>query len=709
MADFTLSVPDSVLGVQPAASDVAPQAQEPEFETINVGHASFEIQKGASPEARQAAIKNFMQTPEFYAGIDKKTGAPWDVRKAVGSSLKPEDRLATLRKFYPDATAYEDDNFLFTDPKSGRVTLYNPKGLDWGDVPSVFRETAIGVGSSLGAVAGGVSSLATGPAAPLTAPQMSAVGAGLGAATAATVYDYLSQKFGGTVRSEGIIQRTGELVTEAAGAAAGQAIGEVAVPAIMSSARQMLGGGTSKAAAIYNKMQEFGITPTAGAVTGGKGAGRIEGALDQAAASATVMRDQIEEVMGQAQKAAEDLAAKVGRPMTQQGVGVRMQEAAQNAVERFAQQQKVLEDGLATKIGEDAPFAIDNIVGLRDELMQFGGNVPRFFKTAYGDVMEKLNMLIADAGQSGGAIPYSTFRQIRSYFGEKMSDMGEGVNRTLYKRMYAAMSEDLVAGAEARGAKDMFDETVGFTKAFKQEYSDFLNKVIDYEAPEKGYRFLMNSARDGGTYFLKLKDQFTKDEWKDVSATIIQKLGMKNFGNEADDAFSISTFLTNYEKNLSKEAKDALFDGLADGKALRPELDGLVDVFKEMQKSARMRNFSNTAGAAHTLGIMSSLGGDVTKLLLGSAAIGGYSPGMAAAGAAGTLVGGIIAPRYASKLITNPGFVRWLAEAPTVKTGAEVGAHIGRLGAVYEANPEIRDAINALVYNMRQPEQGTPQ
>jgi len=686
--------------------DVQQDERAPDFEVINVGANQISIQAGASQEARQKAIQHYMSTPEFYSSIDRKTGSNYDVRNAVGSALKPEDKLNTLRQFYPDAQHFDDDNFVYTDPESGRIKLHNPKGLDIGDVFGFARELSIAAGSTLGAIAGGTvgaaAGLPAGPAAIATGAGGAAAGAGWGAAATAGVYDFLAEQFGSTVRTENVLERTAGLATEGLGAAAGQRIGEIVIPKAISGAKKVLGGGTAKAQAIYEMLTARGITPTAGAVTGGRGTGRIETALDQAAASSTTMRNQIESVVSESEQAVKALAAKVGKARSQQGAGQAIQSAAYRSIEKFKVEQRALEDKLSKEIGEDAMFSIDELRNFYSELQGFAGEMPGFSKQAYGSIMGTLDTLLSDAAENGGRVPYSAFRQIRTFFGEKMSDMTEGVNRGIYKRLYAAMSDDLRAGAELRGLGGMFDETIAFTRNFKTEYSDLLEKMTDLDAPEKGYRFLLNSRRDGGTFFKKLKDQFTSDEWGDVSATIIQKMGYKNFGNEADDAFSVNTFLTNYQ-SIADEAKAALFTDIPNGKAISQSLDELVTVFGEMAKSQRLGNFSNTAGAAHTLQLMDALGGDLTKIVLGATAIGGH-PGIAAAGLAATVMGKVVTPLAASKLITNPAFVRWLAEGPAVKTGAQAGQHMGRLLAVYKANPEIRDALDEFFDKMNSTE-----
>ncbi len=57
--------------------------------------------------------------------INKTTGAPVGVRAAVGAATTGEDKLTTIRKFFPDAQQYDKDNFIYTDPKTKRPTLMN--------------------------------------------------------------------------------------------------------------------------------------------------------------------------------------------------------------------------------------------------------------------------------------------------------------------------------------------------------------------------------------------------------------------------------------------------------------------------------------------------------------------------------------------------------------------------------------------------------
>tara|TARA_R110000782_G_scaffold42976_3_gene97291 strand:- start:468 stop:2693 length:2226 start_codon:yes stop_codon:yes gene_type:complete len=725
MADFTVSVPDEVIGVQPppkvdpqqiaetipvvepevpvqTSAQVIPEAitpevvSEPIYKTIQVGHGSFEIDSAATPEDIDAARLDYINNDiDFYKGMDRTTGASWSVTKAVGDALNSEDKLATLRKFYSDAMPFGEDNFIFTNTDTDKVTLYNVPGFTLKDVARYAREGSIAVGSTLAGIAGAGSGLLTGPGAPVAVPVAATAAAVWGGAQTASLYDFLAETFGETVRSESLMARTGENLMQGLYAGAGESIGRVAVPSAITAVRKGLGGGTTKSKIIYETLVKNNIRPTSGSVTEGRGVGVIEKALDQAAASATRMRNQINEVIDGSQAAAEKLASKIGKPRSQQGTGQRLQVAAQDAIARFSQQQAKLETELSAKIGDDTLFSIDSIRGFHNELVSMGESMPRFAKRAFGDVKLLLDDLIFDASQNGGRIPYSEFRKVRSFFGEKMADMGEGANRSMYKRMYAHMTDDLKFGADSLGYGKMFDDAVGFTRGFKQEYDDFLNKIIDYDAPEMGYRFLMNSRKDGGTFFAKLQEQFTKEEWKDVSATIIQKMGYKNFGNEADEAFSVATFLTNW-KSTSKEAQATLFREMKNGKSLQTELNGLIEGFEAIAANARLAGHSNTGAVTHSLNLMNALGGDFTKIILGVLAVSGNVP--AAVGTfAATFVGGVVTPNVAARLITKPVFVKWLAQSASVQTGKQSGEHIGRLFAISQANPEIAADIDEYI------------
>lgn len=87
--------------------------------------------------------------------IDRETGASYGARFAIGSASDPKDKLARARAYLGDSVQMEKDgNISFMNPDTGKRTLVNPEGLDFGDIFGVGREIA-GFGTAIpGAIAG---------------------------------------------------------------------------------------------------------------------------------------------------------------------------------------------------------------------------------------------------------------------------------------------------------------------------------------------------------------------------------------------------------------------------------------------------------------------------------------------------------------------------------------------------------------------------
>jgi hypothetical protein len=211
-----------------------------------------------------------------------------------------------------------------------------------------------------------------------------------------------------------------------------------------------------------------------------------------------------------------------------------------------------------------------------------------------------------------------------------------------------------------------------------------LQEIADLGADEQVWQYAMGEAAKGGSRLLRLRQNFQPDEWRTVAATVFDRLaqaspgarGAAELGGEAHD-FSVSAFMTNWNK-LSSEAKDALFGGPG-MKEAREAIDQLVRVANRVKDVERMSNPSGTARGMLT-------GGSIA--LAGERALSGDI-----GGAAGVLASTTALPYVTAKMMTNPTFVRWLAGAETFGKGASRDAMIGRLAAVAEANPEIRDEV----------------
>lgn len=89
---------------------------------------------------------------------------PFSVRAAVAAAEKPEDKLRTLRQFYPDAMPTPDGDFKFYDPELKKPMTLNDPGLSMGDIVNALPSIGEGAGATAGFVGGGaLGGLATTP------------------------------------------------------------------------------------------------------------------------------------------------------------------------------------------------------------------------------------------------------------------------------------------------------------------------------------------------------------------------------------------------------------------------------------------------------------------------------------------------------------------------------------------------------------------
>lgn len=631
---------------------------------------------------------------EFAANVDKKRGAPAEVRAMVGSA-PPQDRLANIQRYYPGAQPFGDDNFVFTDPESKQPTLYNPSGLDFGDVASVAREGTQAVGAGLGATFGGLGGFVvgtpTGPGALLTGAGGAAAGAGLGNAAGGALFDAAFNWIAGRVDTRGSGERMLGTVLDVAAGAVGQRAGD----ALSAGVKSAVAGSVPEAQRLIAAFNRLGITPPAAAVSGSKATQTVAKGLESSPFSADVMQKQAELVVGQTKAAVDVIVSQIGQAQTKQGAGGTIKSAAVAAAERFGFRQEQLYDDAFNLIGADTPVAVNAVTALRAELRADLARAPQSLGRVLEPAIRELDALVDDA--AGVGIPFDALRQVRTAVGKDLAapmlSGSTGAQNETMKRIYGALTEDLSAAARTAGpdAAQALATADRYTRMFMSTSAKTLDKIAKFDADERAFDFAMSAARDGGTGLARLRRNFQPEEWDTVAASVLNRLGMARPGAQdaTGEAFSVNTFLTNWNR-LAPEAKQALFGGkrYAD---LAPALDDLVQVVSSLKDVEKLTNTSNTGRAMVTLMTLGTLGSSVGAAMTGS--VSGAGTGAA------TLVGTALTSRAAAKLITSPAFVKWLATPPDATTG--VAAHIGRLVAVAEVAPEIKEEIYQYMQALR--------
>ncbi len=646
--------------------------------------------------------------------VDETRGAPASVRAAVGAAQTPQDRLATLRQFLPDAQPFRGDNFVFTDPETGRPTLYNPPGLDLGDLASIGPELGEVAGGAVGAALATPAALAAAPATGGVSLATIPLAVGLGAGAGREAVTLSAANLGRTIDTRGLPRRLGDAAVTVAGNAIGQRVGDVLAQGVGSVfgpvLRRPFTGTTTRQ--LQADFENLGVRPLAGALTGNRAVGILEQGLANIPGSASTIQRAATEAVEQLGAANERLAVRYANDgldaiLTSEGMGEAIQASLQRASQRFTNRQTALYDGVYAQIPGDGLAGVSAIDALKAELQQSLARAPESLRNQLGPALRELKQLTTDAAGAGG-IPFGALREVRTALGKRIGDpvlVGENsAQRQYLQRVYAALTEDMnrhAAAVSPQAIRDLM-RADRYTRRMINERFPIINKVLDAGTPEQVFRMVFGGPTSpgqaiqlGGSAVRQVRRNMPDEEWDVVAGSFLRRMGLARPGGQADVAidesaqvFSPAVFITRWNQ-LSPEARLGIFGGTRYSELI-PELNALVRATNAVQQAERL---ANTSGTTRTLLVGGTLGIMGERLLRGDLA------GAATAGG-----GTIVAPWISAKLITNPGFVRWLTgTVQSVNAGTPtLTGRITRLIAVAEANPEIREEVGQYIDALRE-------
>lgn len=625
---------------------------------------------GAMPSSINYGNDRVVQPGAGGFDIDTR-GAPGKVRATVGGA--PEaDRLATLRLYYPDARPFGQDNFIFTDPQTNRPTLYNPRGLDIGDLYSIRPEAAEAIGGVLGGAL----------AAPFALRGKSAsIGIPAAAATGATIGRELENLYATNVEGRVDTRSPERQAVDAATTFGVNAAGGYLLPVAAEGMKRLLGGGGKAAVDRLAAFDRQGVEPRAGAVSG---SGVVQSA-EAAAGSfggAGVMKDAYSKTIDEVTAAARKAASNTGTILEGEGLANTLRRGSQQAGERFRDRQETLYNNVYQFFGKNTPTKVDNTLAfLQQETAAFAG-APEMQKKLGSAAMDYQRALLSDAGGYGGTIPFEVVRKLRTEIGtlaDKPVLVGDE-GRAFLKKMYESLSRDLEDGiaSASPGAKKQWEIANRYTRVHMQQQLDFVEKMATQELDKKILSMLQNDlGKDGGQLLRKIRYNLTPEQFDDVVASVVARTGI----DTKTGAFSPARFTTEWGK-MSPEAKSAMFGGQRYNE-LRQSLDDIAKISGSLEDSAKMLNRSNT-GRTVMWGTLMGMGG------------GGFGGGFeGAAMAAGASAVGFGTSYSAALLLANPSFAKWLATGMKIGgSQAAVSAHLGRLSSVAAIEPQLKDVIN---------------
>ena len=638
--------------------------------------------------------------------INKTTGAPVGVRAAVGAATTGEDKLTTIRKFFPDAQQYDKDNFIYTDPKTKRPTLMNENNPVFFGIPLPTMGDIAGAGPEIAEFAG--AGLGAGLMAPFT-PAAMVGGAGAGGALFKKIYEMGMQYGGPTAETRsGMEQAAGvskDITVNALGQRFGQLV-ETGLPKLLTPIQEKIAGirqGIPQAAA------RLGIPLPAGVATQSPAIQRLEAGLLQTPGGAQVigpMYDEMGNVMGtRATEIAEQLSRASKGPGVTPGVifkekggfGKFVQETADVAGKRFAERREQLDDIVESSVGSQNRFPATNTAQLVAQLKAEIATSPKTLGPILQPVIDRAMRVVADAQSGFGGVPFAALRKERTSIGKDLDrpDISGLSDTSNLARLYDALRKDVISAADQSGdiasrAIRLHDRYVRFNRTVNLPA---LQKIADQNLDVNAVNYAMAGTKDGMGRLQVLVRNFRPEERDTLAASVWQQLGNAKAGvREGAEVgvdsyqFSPSTFLTNWN-NLSDSAKLVLFSGER-YRNIIPAMNDMVKLATGVRETGKMVNTSNTAGAQM-----------VTSALLGGGGlVGGGITGDATSallGGAAALSGLVLTSNTAARLLESPRFIRWVSDTSraVVNNPNSLSAQIGKLLAIGQAEPGMKDAI----------------
>ena len=628
--------------------------------------------------------------------IDTQSGAPASIRAALAAAKTQDAKLKLLRRYYPDAMPYEDDNFIFTDPNTMMSTVVNPEGFDIGDVAEYGRPIAETIGGGIG----GAGAMLLGQMGPqvLTPEELVTVPAAVGAGTAAggQIYDLAMRKSMNLPDEQTMGDKAKEVATDFGLGAIGQKGGEVIQTYLQGFAPWLKNAREGVAEAF----RQVGVDPTAAALSGRKLIQQVETALNVMPFSGDVLGKQYQTMLDQMDTYVRGVVNSISEKSGTTAVGRSIDQGVEQFTNSFRGTAGGLYDALWAKLPKNTRVAANNFEdALGNATSQFADD-PAFMGILDSNVVKQLEKAYA-AGD--GTIAVGTMKALRTKIGAAMDDKAllADTSQAELKRLYAALSEDIKLAADAAGALPEFKRANAYWGAGRNRIDGVLQPIVKGNTVDDIYNAVFgNEVRNlkvqSPTTIRSLMKSLPEAERKDVTAEFIRRMGMPSPGAAGtegiEQGFSPARFMTNYNKML-KPVKSAVFGGI-DG--LDGAMDSLAKATSAVKDIQKMANPPGTAQQLMVMNLLTMISGAGGSLLAGA---GGATGGVGAAVAlTGTSYG-------LSKLMSSPRFINWLAKAAAEEAIAgpmSLGPMLTRLALVAEAEPAIAEEINQYAGMLRE-------
>ena len=627
--------------------------------------------------------------------LDDLPEIPNKIRFLVEGSPNMESKIETLKKFYPEVEidTTQSNNFLVTDNKGNKFQLDNKKKTNVGDFIDISKEITEIVGSIGGAAVG---------TATATPGVGTVVGAGAGMAAGAELFERVAQQYGAEM-----LRTNKEWAAQRATDFAFGSVGQVVAPLIVKGLKGAVTGFGKTGKATSERLANYidaGVTPSLGQVTQKQGIqtvelilGNIPGGSGKIASVASKAQDDLG-------KAALKIATKnINKtlPATEVQVGRVIKNGIKDGVNssngfvgRFQSKAGVLFGDVDKFIKKDSLISLNGTIkSLEDLVTPIKGAeaTSLVFKNQFlDDILKGFN---TDLAKNGGRMPYQAIKSIKQKIGNKLSsfDLINPVDKTQLKLVYGALSKDLEAYLKGNvKGLNALSRANKYYKSGLNRIDNYLEPIFKTSDPDRIASLLLNTGKEGATRLNAIKKSLTTEQYDVFLSNIMERMGRLQPGQalsgdlvEGAGKFSSETFLTNFNR-LSVEAQESLFKGKGWTSGMQKDFTDILKISNFIRLSGR--TFKNPSGTADRI-----VG---QGMMLGAAGSLAVNPAFALVGL--PLVIG--SSRVVAGLMTNPSFIKWLAQG--IKIGQNKGVdgaieHLGRLGVVMgNADSETRQFIN---------------
>lgn len=412
--------------------------------------------------------------------------------------------------------------------------------------------------------------------------------------------------------------------------------------------------------------REAGTTPSLGQLTESPNIQQVETTAGRFPSAFATMREKAIGQQAEIGKRVQELRGQISPVKEPYIVG---REAKKGFTEVFVPRARATQRALYEKADSLIPPALVRISPARtqqalDDVLQKFSETPELRSELGNKQLLRISDAIARGKNEAGEIPLSTMRDLRSWAGEKLSnvDLTPDFPRAQVKALYKALSEDFdSAVSNFDKTKQAFSRANNYTRAF-HERMDMVQDTLSRNNADEIYRNILSNAAEGPTKLTAMLRSIPKDEQKAVVSAFVNRMGRVAPGSqdETGELFSSRTFLTNYNK-LDRASQQVLFGRF--GSKFQQDLKKIAVVADKIDKSSQiLANPPGTAAAGGAIGSAMAIGGGVASGKFGFAS-----------GVIGTLIGA----NQGARLFTNPRFVEWLAsniDKPVSRASGMIGA-----------------------------------